>query len=66
MKDLIFLAAAIWLAAVGYYFGWKFFRSYGNYLLGLEWLVVGVSASNFLIGSLLGAAAGGIPYGISF
>lgn len=66
MKDLIFLAAAIWLAVVGYYFGWKFFRSYGNYLLGLEWLVVGVSASNFLIGSLLGAAAGGIPYGISF
>jgi hypothetical protein len=66
MKDLIFLMADIWLVVVGYVFGWKFIRNYGNYLLGLEWLVVGVSASNFLIGSLLGATEGGIPYGISF
>ena len=49
MKDLVFLTAAAWLAVVGYYFGWKFIRNYGNYLLGLEWLVVGVSASNFLV-----------------
>lgn len=66
MKDLIFLAAAVWLAAVGYYFGWKFIRNYGNYLLGLEWLVVGVSASNFFVGSLLGATEGGIAFDISF
>lgn len=66
MKDLVFLTAAAWLAVVGYYFGWKFIRNYGNYLLGLEWLVVGVSASNFLVGSLLGAAEGGTAYDISF
>jgi hypothetical protein len=66
MKDLIFLMADIWLVVVGYVFGWKFIRNYGNYLLGLEWLVVGISASNFLIGSVLGATEGGIPYDISF
>lgn len=66
MKDLIFLAADVWLIVVGFWFGWKFIRNYGNYLLGLECLVVGVSASNFLIGSLLGAAEGGIAYDISF
>ncbi|MGU3502364.1 transporter [Mycobacterium sp. C31M] len=66
MKELVFLAAAIWLAVVGYYFGWKFIQNYRNYLLGLEWLIVGVSASNFLVGSLLGAAEGGIAYDISF
>ncbi|OBC12641.1 transporter [Mycobacterium sp. 852013-50091_SCH5140682] len=66
MKDLIFLTAAVWLAAVGYCFGWKFIRTYGNYLLGLECLVVGVSATNFLIGSLLGPAEGGVAYDISF
>ncbi|MUL79193.1 transporter [Mycolicibacterium sp. CBMA 226] len=66
MKDVIFLAAAVWLAAVGYYVGWKFIRDYGNYLLGLECLVVGVSASNFLVGSLLGATEGGIAFDVSF
>jgi hypothetical protein len=66
MKDVIFLAAAVWLAAVGYYVGWKFIRDYGNYLLGLESLVVGVSATNFLVGSLLGATEGGIAFDVSF
>lgn len=66
MKDVIFLMADIWLVVVGYCFGWKFIRNYGNYLLGLEWLVVAVSGSNFLVGSLLGAQGGGIPYHISY
>ena len=65
MKESVFLVAAVWLVVVGYFLGWKFIRNYGNYLLGLEWLVVGVSASNFLVGSLLGAT-GGIPFQISF
>jgi hypothetical protein len=65
MLELVFLASAVWLAVVGYYVGWRFIRTYGNYLLGLECLVVGVSASNFLVGSLLGAD-GGIAYDISF
>lgn len=66
MKDLVFLAAAVWLAAVGYYIGWKFIRDYGNYLLGLESLIVGISATNFLVGSVLGATEGGIAFDVSF
>jgi hypothetical protein len=31
-----------------YFFGWKSIRKYGNYLLGLEWMVVGTSGTNFL------------------
>ncbi|NEW37835.1 transporter [Nocardia cyriacigeorgica] len=66
MKDLLFLVADVWLLVVGFCFGWKFIRKYGNYMLGLEWIVVGVSASNFLVGSLLGADEGGVPYSIAY
>ncbi|MFV0459070.1 MAG: hypothetical protein ACK5MT_09930 [Actinomycetales bacterium] len=52
MLALLFLLADLWLIFVGFFFGWRFIRRYGNYLLGLEWLVVGVSATNFLVGSL--------------
>ncbi|RUP07026.1 MAG: transporter [Mycobacterium sp.] len=65
MKEYVFLIANVWLVVVGYFLGWKFIRNYGNYLLGLECFVVGVSATNFLVGSLLGATAG-IPFQISF
>lgn len=65
MKDSIFLLSDVWLIAVGFVLGWKFIRHYGNHLLGLECVVVGVSAANFLIGSLLGAT-GGLPFQISF
>ncbi|CAJ1582845.1 transporter [[Mycobacterium] wendilense] len=66
MKDLLFLVADAWLIAVGFCFGWKFIRNYGNYLLGLEWMVVGVSATNFLVGSLLGAEDGSLPYSVAY
>ena len=66
MKDYIFLLADVWLIFVGFYFGWKFLRNYRNYLLGLECLVVGVSATNFLVGSLLGAEEGGVPFNVAF
>ncbi|ALM16898.1 hypothetical protein [Mycobacteroides abscessus] len=66
MRDIALLISAVWLIVIGYWFGWKFLRTYRNYLLGLEWLVVGVSASNFLIGALLGVEKGGIAYAISF
>ncbi|MEU1996729.1 transporter [Nocardia gamkensis] len=66
MKDLLFLLADVWLIAAGFSIGWKFIRNYGNWLLGLEATVVGVSATNFLVGSLLGAEAGGVPYSVAF
>jgi hypothetical protein len=54
MKDMVFLAADVWLIYVGLHFGWRFIREYGNYLLGLEWLLVGVSATNFFVWAMLG------------
>lgn len=66
MKEIVFLLADVWLIFVGFYFGLKFIRKYGNYLLGLEWMVVGVSATNFLIGALLGAGEDSLPYEIAF
>ncbi len=65
MKDALFLLSDVWLIVVGFLFGWKFIRNHGNHLLGIEWLVVGVSATNFLIGSLLGST-GGLPLQISY
>ena len=54
MKDVAFLLADVWLVVVGYWYGWRFIRRYGNWLLGIEWLVVATSSVNFLVWSLLG------------
>ena len=54
MKELLFLLADLWMIYAGFTFGWRFIREYGNWLLGLEWIVVGTSGSNFLLWSLLG------------
>jgi hypothetical protein len=66
MKDLIFLLGDLWLIFAGYYFGWKFIRNYDNYLLGLEWIVVATSGSNFLLWSLLGGDEGSILYDLAY
>ncbi|CRZ17274.1 transporter [Mycolicibacterium neworleansense] len=66
MKDIAFLLADVWLIIVAFSCGWKFLRNYGNWLLGLECLVVGVSATNFLVGSLLGPEAGSVPFSVAF
>jgi len=66
MKDVLFLLADAWMIFVGYFFGWKFIRRYGNYLLGLEWMVVATSGSNFLLWSLLGADEGSVLYRIAY
>ncbi|BBZ65162.1 hypothetical protein MINS_05910 [Mycolicibacterium insubricum] len=66
MNDMLFLLADVWLIVVGFCCGWKFLRNYGNWLLGLEYSVVGVSATNFLVGSLLGAESGSGPLSVAF
>ena len=53
MRDLLFLLADLWMIFAGYYCGTRFIRSYGNYLLGLEWIIVATSGVNFLVWSLL-------------
>jgi hypothetical protein len=52
MKDLPFLLSDLFMIAACFTFGWKFIRRYGNYLLGLELMVVGTSGTNFLLWSL--------------
>ncbi|WP_406864231.1 transporter [Streptomyces sp. HUAS MG47] len=55
LKDLLFLLADVWMITAGFTFGWKFIRNFRNYLLGLEWIIVATSGSNFLVYALLGA-----------
>ncbi|MEV4143575.1 transporter [Amycolatopsis sp. NPDC049691] len=66
MKDVFFLLADVWMIFVGYFLGWRFIRRYGNYLLGLEWMVVATSGSNFLVWSLLGGDEGSVLYGVAY
>ncbi|MEU1208373.1 transporter [Nocardia sp. NPDC005825] len=66
MKDLFFIASDIWMIFVGYYFGWRFIRRYGNYLLGLEWMVVATSGTNFLLWSLFSGDEGSVLYGVAY
>jgi len=56
MKVLLFIAADLWMIYAGLRYGWKFLAEYRNYLLGLEWLIVGTSGVNYLIWVLLGAS----------
>lgn len=59
MKDVLFVAADLWMVFAGLRYGWKLLREYGNYLLGLEWMVVGISGVNYLAWALLGADESG-------
>jgi hypothetical protein len=56
MKVSLFIAADLWMVFAGLRYGWKFIGQYGNFLLGLEWLIVGTSGVNYLIWALLGAS----------
>lgn len=66
MKETLFLLADLWMIVVGFVLGWKFIRDYGNYLLGLEWMVVATSGTNFLVWSLLGGDVNSIFYDIAY
>ncbi|MGI5467135.1 transporter [Streptomyces sp. CA-132043] len=66
MKELLFALADLWLIFAGFFYGWKFLRRYRNYLLGLEWFILAISASNFLAWSLLGGAEDSFMYHFAF
>ncbi|OWJ90185.1 hypothetical protein [Metapseudomonas furukawaii] len=59
--DILALVSCLLLALSGWVYGAKFIRR-KNYLLGLEWWVVGFSASNFLV---FIATSSEFNYGIS-
>lgn len=66
MKSVLFLLADLWMIFAGYYYGWKFIARYRNYLLGLEWMIVATSGTNFLLWSLLGGDPGSPLYNIAY
>lgn len=54
MWVLLFLLADLWMVYAGFRYGRRFLRDYGNWLLGIEWIVVATSGTNFLVWALLG------------
>ncbi|MFF0384170.1 transporter [Streptomyces sp. NPDC004286] len=66
LRELLFLLADVWMIVVGFTFGWKFIRDFGNYLLGLEWIIVATSGSNFLVYALAGADEESPMYAIAY
>lgn len=66
MKELLFIVADLWMIVAGFVYGWKFIRSYDNYLLGLEWIVMATSGSNFLLWSLMGGDERSFMYVVAY
>lgn len=62
IKELFFMLADLWMIFAGFYFGWKLIRHYQNYLLGLEWMVVATSGTNFLIWSAIKGGEDGLMF----
>lgn len=65
MKELLFLASVVWLMATTWTFGTRMIR-FRNHLLVLEWFVVAVSSTNFLLWSLLGAKESSPLYDVAY
>lgn len=61
LRSLILCLAALSLALSGWVYGWKFIKK-RNYLLGLEWLVLGFSSANAFVYLLSGSQ---VSYSIS-
>ena len=66
MTEMLFLLSDLWLMATCWYFGLKMFRTYRNHLLTLEWLVVAVSSTNFLLWALLGGDESSPMYNLAY
>lgn len=60
IKELLFMVADLWMIFAGFFYGWKFIRRYQNYLLGLEWMIVATSGTNFLIWSAIKGSEDGL------
>ena len=66
MKYVLFMLADLWMIGVGYTYGLKFIRTYGNYLLGLEWMVVATSGTNFFLWSLFSGSESSPLYNLAY
>lgn len=65
-KTALYALADLFMIVAGFTTGWKFIRNYGNYLLGLEWVIVASSGTNFLIFGLVGADETSPMYHLAF
>ncbi|AZG46760.1 transporter [Gordonia insulae] len=66
MRDLLFAAADIWMIAIGFTCGITFIRKYSNWLIGLEWIIMATSGSNFLIYGITKAGTDSPMYHVAF
>src|ERR1700757_3930609 len=66
LKTGLFALADLFMIFAGLTYGWKFLRNYNNYLLGLEWIIVGSSGTNFLLWGLLGGDETSPMYPLAF
>ncbi|NMO00642.1 transporter [Gordonia sp. TBRC 11910] len=66
IKELLFVAADVWMIAVGFTYGIKFIRNYKNWLLGLEWMIIATSGTNFLVFSVLKAGYDSPMYTLAY
>ncbi|MUL49861.1 transporter [Mycobacterium sp. CBMA293] len=55
LKTALYALADLVMMVAGFTYGFKFIRNYQNYLLGLEWIIVASSGTNFLVYGLIGA-----------
>jgi hypothetical protein len=65
IKGALFALADLFMMYAGFTYGWKFIRNYQNYLLGLEWIIVATSGTNFLIYGLLGLSTSSTSFHIA-
>ncbi|MBF9318202.1 hypothetical protein [Mycobacteroides chelonae] len=66
LKALLYALADLLMIFAGFTYGWKFIRNYRNYLLGVEWIVVASSGTNFLVYGLAGADETSPMYHLAF
>lgn len=66
LKTALYALADLMMIVAGFTYGWKFIRNYKNYLLGLEWIIVASSGTNFLIYGLIGANDTSPMYHLAF
>lgn len=66
LRTALYALADIFMIVAGFTYGFKFIRNYQNYLLGLEWIIVASSGTNFLVYGLVGANESSPMYHAAF
>ncbi|MEN0139985.1 MAG: transporter [Rhodococcus sp. (in: high G+C Gram-positive bacteria)] len=65
MREILFMIACVWAIVTAFAYGIKFIRKHHNYLLGLEWLVMGTSCTNFLVFAAIKGSHDSVQYTIA-